>query len=137
MAPQTLRSAPALASAADVAIGLELHFPNGGAIRPADLALLEAVKIHRSILAASKATGISYKKCWIDIDRLNRMFETAVVESSPGRGSGGSRITPFGERLMALYAAMQRQARKAAAGTLSEVVAALDPDFTLTPAPPP
>jgi molybdate transport system regulatory protein len=66
-------------------IEVMVSFANGGSLTPEDLALIEAIRSERSILAASRATGVSYRKCWLMVDALNRTFETPVFATFPGR----------------------------------------------------
>ena len=93
-----------------------MRFENGGRLIAEDLVLIEAIRKRRSILAASKATGISYRKCWLMVDALNRTFETAVIATHPGRRGGGAELTAFGERVVALYRSMERRSKTATAG---------------------
>ena len=78
-----------------------VRFANGGRLTLEDLALIDAIRAERSILAASRATGVSYRKCWLMVDALNRTFETPVFATFPGRRGGGAQLTDFGERLVA------------------------------------
>ncbi|MFY9628954.1 MAG: LysR family transcriptional regulator [Methylocystis sp.] len=116
-------------TSSSAAIELSLHFPNGARLDAEDLALIDAVRKERSILGASRATGVSYRKCWLIIDALNRSFDTPVFATFPGRRGGGAELTPFGERLVALYQSMSRRAQKAAGPAIEELSAALNPDF--------
>lgn len=108
---------------------LTIRFANGGTVTAEDIDLIEAVRRARSILAASKATGVSYRKCWLTVDALNRCFETPVFETFPGRRGGGTALTDFGARLVALYRSVERRAGNAAAPALAELTSALDPDY--------
>jgi molybdate transport system regulatory protein len=110
-------------------IELTVCFANGGRLSPEDLMLIEAIRRERSILGAGRATGLSYRKCWLMVDALNRTFETPVFETHPGRRGGGAEITAFGERLVALYRSMERRMRGAAAAALGELQAASDPGY--------
>ena len=98
-------------------IDVIVRFANGGSFVPEDLALIEAIRTSRSILGASRTTGVSYRKCWLMVDAMNRTFETPVFATFPGRKGGGAELTDFGERLVALYRSMERgrgaRARKA------------------------
>lgn len=114
---------------APASVALRVAFGNGGSLDPEDIALLETIRRERSILGASRASGTSYRKCWLMVDALNHTFETAVVETFPGRRGGGAELTVFGERLIALYRSLERQARKSGAAALAELTAALDPDY--------
>jgi len=110
-------------------IELTIRFGNGGSLTPEDLHLIETIRRERSILGAARATGISYRKCWLMVDALNRTFETQVFETYPGRRGGGAEITPFGERLIALYRSMERRTRTATAAARGELGEAIDPDY--------
>jgi molybdate transport system regulatory protein len=107
-------------------IELNIIFPNGGRLTPEDLLLIETIRNERSILGAARMTGISYRKCWLIVDALNRTFETPVFETFPGRRGGGAEITPFGERLIALCKSMERRTRTATAAALGELTEATD-----------
>jgi len=112
-----------------VRLDISLHFGNGGRLTPEDLRLIEAICRARSILGASRTTGLSYRKCWLLVDALNRTFEAPVFATFPGRRGGGAELTPFGERLAALYGSIGRRARTQAKAALDELSAALNPDF--------
>ena len=106
-----------------------VYFANGGRLTPEDFVLIEAIRTHRSIIGAGRATGISYRKCWLMVDALNRTFETPVFATYPGRKDAGSEITPFGERLVALYRSMERRTRSASAAAMKELEASLNPRY--------
>ncbi|QGM45642.1 winged helix-turn-helix domain-containing protein [Methylocystis heyeri] len=120
---------PSAETKAPALIEVTLNFPNGGRLSPEDIMLIEAVRKQRSILGASRATGVSYRKCWLVVDAMNRTFETPVFATFPGRRGGGAELTPFGERLVALYGSITRRAGNAAAPALDELSSALDPAF--------
>ncbi len=106
-----------------------VRFANGGRLTAADVALSEAIRRERSILAASRVTGVSYRKCWLMVDALNRIFETPVLATYPGRRGGGAELTPFGERVLALYRSMERRSQAATAKAIVELTASLDPAY--------
>ncbi len=110
-------------------VAVEIMLPNGGAFGALELALIEAIRAQRSIIGASRALGLSYRKCWLSVDALNRTFESPVVATFPGRRGGGAEITPFGERLVALYRSIERHAGNAAKKSLAELTASLDWSF--------
>ena len=107
-------------------VAIEINLPNGGSFGPEDLALIDAIRSVRSIIGASRALGLSYRKCWLTVDALNRTFESPVVATFPGRRGGGAEITPFGERLAALYCSIERHAAISAKKSLEELTASLD-----------
>jgi molybdate transport system regulatory protein len=112
-----------------VTIELAINFSNGGRLTPEDLFLIETIRKERSILGAARTSGISYRKCWLMVDALNRTFETAVFETHPGRRGGGAEITAFGERLIALYRSMERRTSTATAAALHELEEAINPNY--------
>jgi molybdate transport system regulatory protein len=70
------------------------------------IALLEAIAKTGSITRAGRAAGVSYRTAWLAIDHLNALADQPLVERSQGgsRG-GGTRLTPYGERMIAVYRA--------------------------------
>ena len=66
-------------------LDVTVRFANGGSLTPEVIALIDAIRASRSILGASRATGVSYRKCWLMVDALNRTFETPVFATFPGR----------------------------------------------------
>ena len=110
-------------------IELIIRFANGGRLMPEDIALIDAIRASRSIIGAGRATGISYRKCWLMADALNRTFESPVFGTYPGRKEAGSEVTPFGERLVALYRSIERRAAGASTAALAELESALNPAF--------
>lgn len=112
---------------------LRVDFPDGRRLGPGKIALLEAIREHRSILAAAKAIGMSYRRAWLLVDELDHMFEHKVIVTYPGRRGAGTEVTAFGERLIALYRAMERQAAKAARSSLDELTRSLADENVQTP----
>jgi molybdate transport system regulatory protein len=110
-------------------LSIVIEFPNGGRLSPEDLALIAAIRKQRSILGASRATGVSYRKCWLMVDAMNRTFESPVFATFPGRRGGGAELTPFGARLVALFQSVERRAGSTAKHALAEMTAALNPDY--------
>jgi molybdate transport system regulatory protein len=68
------------------------------------MALLVAVAEQGSITQAARTFGMSYKAAWDAIDRMNqRSGEPLVERATGGRGGGGTRLTPHGQRLVERY----------------------------------
>jgi len=105
---------------------VRLALPNGGSLDEEDISLIETVQKCRSILGASKLMGISYRKTWLMTDALNRTFETPVFQTFPGRRGGGAEVTPFGERIVAVFRSVERRSARAATATLEELTSSLD-----------
>lgn len=76
--------------------------------------LLEAIGRHGSISRAAKAVPMSYKAAWDAVDAMNNLAETPLVESSVGghRG-GGTHLTAYGIRLIAMFRAVEQEYQEA------------------------
>lgn len=96
-------------------------------IGPGKVDLLRHVAQGRSISAAARAMGLTYKRAWLMIDSLNRSLGKPVVEAvAGGKGGGGARLTPIGEALVARYEALEAKINAAAEPELSALHALID-----------
>lgn len=70
--------------------------------------LLEAIDTHGSLTRAAKTVPLSYRAAWDALDSMNNLAEAPIVVRSVGgvRG-GGTRLTEYGRRVIALYRAME------------------------------
>ena len=104
---------------------LRLDFGPGRAIGHGKIRLLEAVRDHGSISAAGRSMGMSYRRAWLLVDALNRLFENPVVETKHGGSAGGgAELTPFGHQVVQHYRTIEVKAHVAVAGELSALAAA-------------
>ena len=72
--------------------------------------LLEAIERHGSISQAAKHVPISYKAAWDAVDAMNNLADTPLVErSTGGRDGGGTLLTDYGRRVIALYRAVESE----------------------------
>ena len=68
--------------------------------------------------------GMSYRRAWLLIDGLNRMFGEPVVEAKHGGpADGGAELTPLGHRVIEQYRAIEAKAHAAAADELAALAA--------------
>ncbi len=73
-------------------------------------ALLRAIDGCGSINRAARLAGLSYKRAWSLIERGNRSAARDLLESAAGgSGGGGSRLTPAGRTLLALYEGLRSE----------------------------
>jgi molybdate transport system regulatory protein len=94
------------------------------AIGPGKVALLEAVDEHRSISAAAKSLGMSYRRAWVLIDELNRSLKSpAVTTAAGGANGGGTMLTEVGHRLVQLYRGIEEQAEQTCRAEISQLLA--------------
>ncbi|MDE2404464.1 MAG: winged helix-turn-helix domain-containing protein [Sphingomonadales bacterium] len=84
------------------------------AMGPGKADLLDAIAREGSISAAGRAMAMSYRRAWLLVDAMNRCWREPLVHAAPGRSaSGGARLTPLGEQVLAQYRALQRAAGQA------------------------
>jgi len=113
------------------------------AMGPGKADLLEAIAREGSISGAGRAMGMSYRRAWLLVDAMNRCWSEPLVHAAPGRASavkaasgdaasGGARMTPLGEAVLARYRALQNDARMATDGGWAE----LQPLVLAAPKPP-
>lgn len=66
-----------------------------------------------SITQAAKAMGMSYKAAWDAIDSMNNLAgEPLVARSVGGKGGGGTRLTPRGQRLVENFQVIEEEHRR-------------------------
>lgn len=76
--------------------------------------LLEHIRATGSISAAGRAMDMSYRRAWLLVSDLNRMFDKPSVESQRGgQKGGGAALTPFGEALLQRFRAMEQAMEQA------------------------
>lgn len=72
--------------------------------------LLEAIDRHGSISQAAKAVPLSYKAAWDAVDAMNNLAEEPlVVRATGGKNGGGTTLTDYGRKMVALYRAMEQE----------------------------
>ena len=72
--------------------------------------LLEAIATHGSISQAAKSVPLSYKAAWDAIDAMNNLADhPLVIRSTGGRHGGGTTITDYGRKVVALYRALEAE----------------------------
>lgn len=98
-------------------IRLRIDFDGERYIGHGRIELLELIGRHGSISQAAKAMSMSYKRAWYLIDGFSAMFHEPLIERHHGgRGGGSATLTPFGERVVAEYRAMEAKALDVFAG---------------------
>lgn len=97
-------------------LSLRIDFPNGHRLGPGKVNLLEAIDAEGSISAAGRVMNMSYRRCWLLVEEMNKMFGEPLVEAQPGgaRG-GGARLSERGREIVAHYRAIEAKAVKASA----------------------
>ena len=99
-----------------VKFSLRLDFAPGGRLGPGKADLLQAIAETGSISGAGRAMRMSYRRAWLLVDELNRMFLLPLVEAQPGGAhGGGARLTAIGQDVLRRYRAIEASGLAAAA----------------------
>ncbi len=111
---------------------LSIDAAAGPAFSDARIRLLEAIGQLGSISRAARAVPLSYKAAWDALDTMNNLSpEPLVARVTGGRQGGGTQLTDYGRRVIAMYRALELETRHAlerAAGGLAGGAAGID-DF--------
>lgn len=76
--------------------------------------LLEAISRYGSISQAAKAVPLSYKAAWDAVDAMNNLAEAPLVERAVGgKHGGGTQLTEYGRRVIAMYRAVEQEYQQA------------------------
>ena len=105
---------------------IRLDFEAGRRLGAGKVALLESIDRTGSISAAGRAQGMSYRRAWLLVDDMNNCFRDPVVEAQPGGAhGGGATLTPFGQKLVERYRAIEADALVATRKHLRDIEMAL------------
>ncbi|MBX5158177.1 MULTISPECIES: winged helix-turn-helix domain-containing protein [unclassified Rhizobium] len=99
---------------------LRISFPDEDRLGHGKMELLEHIRQTGSISAAGRAMDMSYRRAWLLVSEMNRMFCEQVVEPQRGgQKGGGAALTPFGEELLERFRRMEKTMRTSLAGDLA------------------
>jgi molybdate transport system substrate-binding protein len=88
------------------------------------LELLGAIDRHRSISAAARQLGMSYRRAWELVQSINEAAgEPLVSAATGGTRGGGAQLTELGKWAVAVFGELQGQLQQTAAASLSRLVA--------------
>ncbi len=89
---------------------LEVDSEFGTFLGDTRIRLLEAIEQHGSISQAAKAVPLSYKAAWDAVDSMNNLAEQPlVIRSTGGKHGGGTLLTDYGRKVIALYRALEAE----------------------------
>ena len=114
---------------------IRVDFGASGFLGPGKITLMELISKHGSISAAGKEMGMSYRRAWLLVDEINRIFREPLVEKQMGgSGGGGARLSKLGRDVVGRYRAIEGAAATAAAADLRALRTSLaaEPDKAAT-----
>ena len=86
---------------------------------PGKAELLEKIEQSGSISAAARDMGMSYRRAWQLVEAINKSFsQQVVVTAVGGHSGGGTRITAFGQDVLARFLDMEAKASASIAADL-------------------
>ncbi|WP_298603867.1 TOBE domain-containing protein [Zoogloea sp.] len=89
---------------------LEVDTDLGSFLGDTRIRLLEAIAEHGSISRAAKAVPLSYKAAWDAVDTMNNLADEALVtRATGGKRGGGTTLTDYGRKMIALYRALEAE----------------------------
>ena len=97
-------SGPALKIKVQIYCGDEI------AMGPGKADLLDAIASEGSISAAGRKLNMSYRRCWMLVDVMNRCWARPLVQTS----TEGAVLTELGQKVLAEYRGLQRTTASAA-----------------------
>ncbi|WP_337267900.1 winged helix-turn-helix domain-containing protein [Oryzifoliimicrobium ureilyticus] len=113
---------------------LRIDFPFETRLGHGKIELLEHIRQTGSIAAAGRAMDMSYRRAWLLVAEMNRMFLMSVVERQRGGDRGGrASLTPFGEELILRFRAMEDRMRAALADDLAWLASSTSKHEAATP----
>jgi len=101
----------------DWSIGVRVWAERGGqaVLGPGRLELLEQIHADRSISAAARHLGMSYRRAWEMVQSINKAAGADLVTAATGGvGGGGAGLTPLGRRTVADFRALTNRLSRAA-----------------------
>ncbi len=101
-------------------IRLRIDLAADSALGPGKIALLERIEQTGSLSQAARELGMSYRRAWLLLDDINRMFnDPATTTSVGGSGGGGARLTELGRDIVRAYREIEDAAEKAAGARIA------------------
>ena len=89
---------------------LEVESQLGTFLGDTRIRLLEAIEQTGSITHAAKAVPLSYKAAWDAVDAMNNLADQPlVIRLAGGKHGGGTQLTDYGRKVIALYRALEAE----------------------------
>lgn len=98
---------------------LRIVFPDERQLGPGKADLLEAIGRTGSISSAARDLGMSYRRAWLLVDEIGKLFKRPILTTAAGGvHGGGAELTDFGRALVAAYRRIEDRAAEAARAEL-------------------
>jgi molybdate transport system regulatory protein len=98
---------------------LRIVFPAERQLGPGKADLLEAIGRTGSISSAARDLGMSYRRAWLLVDEIGKLFKRPILTTAAGGAhGGGAELTDFGRALVAAYRRIEDRAAEVARSEL-------------------
>ncbi|MEJ7934740.1 ModE family transcriptional regulator [Sphingobium sp. AN558] len=104
-----------------IKIKVQIYCGDQIAMGPGKADLLDAIALEGSISAAGRKLHMSYRRCWLLVDVMNRCWTGPLVSTN----SAGARLTELGVDILRHYRALQGSVGDAATGGKAMLTAVL------------
>jgi molybdate transport system regulatory protein len=103
-------------------ISIRIVFGEDAMLGPGKAELLERIRDTGSIAAAGRGMAMSYKRAWMLVEEMNRVFRDPLVGSSRGGAKGGgAHLTAAGEAVLANYRKLEAITAEAGAARIADL----------------
>ncbi len=108
---------------------IKVNLPGVGQVGPGKINLLRQIRERESISGAARAMNMSYRRAWLLVAELNKLFAKPLVETwAGGKTRGGASLTKLGEKLIENYDAVVERATRANQALLGEIARSVSRD---------
>jgi molybdate transport system regulatory protein len=108
---------------------IKVNLPGVGQIGPGKINLLRQIRAQESISGAARAMNMSYRRAWLLVAELNKLFAKPLVEAwMGGKSRGGASLTKLGEKLIENYDSVVERATRANQALLGEIARSVNRD---------
>ena len=117
------------ASQLDTRMRFRVQIKHAVAIGPGKADVLQAIAETGSIAEAGRRLGRSYQRVWSLVRAMNGDFvDPLVAKQRGGVAGGGAQLTKTGTRVLTVYRAIERDAERAVAKRLPQLLAFIRED---------
>jgi len=101
---------------------IKVTIPGMGQIGPGKINLLKMIREQESISGAARAMKMSYRRAWLLVAELNKLFARPLVATwAGGKSRGGASLTKLGEKLIESYDTVVEQSVRVNRTVLTEI----------------
>ena len=98
-----------LARIGPVKLRLQVMSAETSAIGPGKAAVLEAIRSEGSISGAGRRLGMSYRRCWVLVDEMNRCWRSPLVTTVRGGPAQGAHLTSTGTLVLEAFRSLEQR----------------------------